>query len=97
MKKAMKKAPVKKMKTGGMENPNATVTVNKTPTKYTGGMNAAATVNKVPTKYTGGKSTAPVGAVPASKKGSATSKYKSGGQGPANKIGKMVKISKKIK
>lgn len=29
------------------------------------------------------------------KKGGATSKYKSGGQGPANKIGKMVKISKK--
>jgi hypothetical protein len=69
MKKAMKKAPVKKMKTGGMENPNATVTVNKTPTKYTGGMNAAATVNKVPTKYTGGKSTAPAGAVPAAKYG----------------------------
>jgi hypothetical protein len=101
MKKAMKKAPVKKMKTGGMENPNATVTVNKTPTKYTGGMNAAATVNKVPTKYTGGKQTPPTGAVPAAKygtmmkKGGAMSKYKSGGQGPANKIGKMVKISKK--
>jgi hypothetical protein len=29
------------------------------------------------------------------KMGGSTSKYKSGGQGPANKIGKMVKISKK--
>jgi hypothetical protein len=65
----MKKLATKKMKTGGMNNPNATATVNKTPTKYTGGMNAAATVNKTPTKYTGGKSTAPAGAVPAAKYG----------------------------
>ena len=64
----MKKLATKKMKTGGMNNPNATATVNKTPTKYTGGMNAAATVNKTPTKYTGGKSTAPAGAVPAANK-----------------------------
>jgi len=32
---------------------------------------------------------------PSKKSGGAMSKYKSGGQGPANKIGKMVKISKK--
>ena len=99
----MKKLATKKMKTGGMNNPNAIVTVNKTPTKYSGGMNASATVNKTPTKYTGGKQTPPTGAVPEAKygkmmkKGGAMSKYKSGGQGPANKIGKMVKISKKIK
>ena len=33
--------------------------------------------------------------MPSKKSGGAMSKYKTGGQGPANKIGKMVKISKK--
>ena len=74
MKKSMKKASAKKMMTGGMKNPNAIATVNKTPTKYTGGMNASATVNKVPTKYTGGKDTPPKGAVPAAKYGKAMMK-----------------------
>jgi hypothetical protein len=69
MKKVMKKAPVKKMMTGGMKNPNATVTVDTNPTMYKGGMNASATVNKTPTKYTGGKGTPPKGAVPAAKYG----------------------------
>ncbi len=70
----MKKLATKKMKTGGMPNENTMVTVNKTPTKYTGGKNAAATVNKTATKYTGGKSTAPAGAVPAAKYGKSVMK-----------------------
>lgn len=65
----MKKAPAKKMETGGVKNPNAMATVNKNPTMYKGGMNASATVNKTPTKYTGGKDTPPKGAVPAAKYG----------------------------
>ena len=69
MKKMMKKAPAKKMETGGVKNPNAMATVNKNPTMYKGGMNASATVNKTPTKYTGGKDTPPKGAVPAAKYG----------------------------
>jgi len=104
MKKMMSKMPAKKMKTGGMNNPNKTVTVNTTPTPYKGGISKApAGASTTPTKYTGGKQTPPTGAVPAAKygtmmkKGGAMSKYKSGGQGPANKIGKMVKISKKMK
>ena len=36
MKKMMSKMPAKKMKTGGMNNPNADATVN--PTKKMGGM-----------------------------------------------------------
>lgn len=102
MKKVMKKAPAKKMMTGGVKNPNAMATVDTNPTMYKGGMNASATVNKTPTKYTGGKGTPPAGAVPAAKYGTmmkngGAKKMKSGGQGPANKIGKMVKISKKMK
>jgi hypothetical protein len=97
MKKIMSKMPAKKMKTGGMNNPNKTVTVNTTPTPYKGGISKApAGASTTPTKYTGGKQTPPAGAVPAAKMGGAK-KMKSGGQGPANKIGKMVKISKKMK
>ena len=101
MKKMMKKSSSKSANVTATKNAQASV--NKTPTKYTGGKNATVSVEKNPTKYTGGKDTPPTGAVPAAKygtmmkKGGAMSKYKSGGQGPANKIGKMVKISKKMK
>lgn len=88
----MKKAPAKKMMTGGMPNQNTMVTVNKTPTKYTGGMNAAATVNKTPTKYTGGKDTPPAGANPM-KKGGAMTKAMYGKS--VMKKGGMVKSKKK--
>lgn len=73
----MKKLSVKK--TGGMTNPNKTVTVSTTPTKYTGGKSTApkgAATSATP--YKGGKQTPPAGAVPASKMGGAK-KMKMGG------------------
>ena len=66
----MKKAPAKKMETGGVKNPNKTVTVSTTPTPYKGGISKApAGASTTPTKYTGGKDTPPKGAVPAAKYG----------------------------
>lgn len=91
MKKMMNKMPAKKMMTGGMKNPNAIATVNKVPTKYSGGMNAEATVNKTPTKYTGGKQTPPTGATPMKKGGTTKAMY---GKSIMKKGG-MVKSKKK--
>lgn len=63
----------KKMKTGGMTNPNKTATVVKKATPYKGGISKApATADKTATKYTGGKSTPPKGAVPSKKMGGST-------------------------
>lgn len=84
MKKAMKKAPAKKMKTGGMNNPNKIVTVSTTPTPYKGGISKApAGASTTPTKYTGGKDTPPKGAVPAAKYGTM---MKKGGSVTGKKI-----------
>jgi len=58
---------------GGKKNPNATATVNKTPTPYKGGISTAPkAASTTPTKYTGGKQTPPSGATPSAKKGGST-------------------------
>lgn len=50
------------------KNPNKSVTVSKSPTKYKGGISKApAGAAKSATKYTGGKATPPKGAIPAGK------------------------------
>ena len=61
---------MKKMKTGGMKNPNKTATVQTKATPYKGGISKApAGAQRSATKYTGGKSTPPKGAVPSKKMG----------------------------
>jgi hypothetical protein len=77
---AVKKStkPMKKYMTGGMANPNKTVTVNTTPTPYKGGISKApAAASTTPTKYTGGKQTPPTGATPGKKISSSTTFSKS--------------------
>lgn len=68
----------KKMKTGGMTNPNKAVTVSKTPTKYTGGKNASASVQKITPKASVTKgSNAPAKVSPSKKMGGSTKSKKS--------------------
>lgn len=54
--------------TGGMKNPNASVSVQKVAGGRTGGGNAKATVDKVATPYKGGISKAPAKAEPSKMK-----------------------------
>lgn len=84
----MKKAPAKKMETGGVKNPNAMATVNTNPTMYKGGISKAPMgASTTATRYNGGKDTPPAGANPM-KKGGAT-------YGKMMKKGGMVKAKKK--
>jgi hypothetical protein len=99
----------KMMKKSSSKSANVTASKSKSAipagasTKATGkqhGANGEAFVQnvKVKDKVTAGTNPSSKFQVsPTKKMGGAMSKYKSGGQGPANKIGKMVKISKKMK
>jgi hypothetical protein len=85
MKKVMKKAPAKKMMTGGVKNPNAMATVDTSPTMYKGGISKSpAGASTTATRYNGGISKAPSEAMPSAKYGKAMMK-KGGSTGAFDK------------